>query len=254
MTRFPVVSVAVLAVAGACITNEPAAVPDQETIDKLTITTEPRLPSQTVTAGTTVSLGLAGTRDASLYVPASYDRTKPTAYVLLLNRFVTSELPKLRAQADSHAVVLLFVSPRLATQADGPIWDFDQTGMYGPDVEFINDAIDAMYDRINVHPSDAYVMGLSGGGAYALALGAANAGLFRRIAAFSPRGLFIPYARGYPPIFVADGTGTDSWYQTRDSTVPRLRQMGFLVEFSTYQGGALPDSVLSRGFKMLLER
>jgi phospholipase/carboxylesterase len=252
MTRWLAVPLAVLALACGEDPEAPAA-PDQETIDKLTLTPAPHLPTQTVVPGTTVALGLASVRDAELYIPTSYDPTQPTPLIVHLSFFRT---PQSRAafiaEADARNIALLFVNPRL-DPADGG-WDIMVSGIYGPDVAFIDRALDAAYDYVNVHPVDLYMMGAGGGGAYALAVGAANAGIFRRLAAFSPVGLFMPYTRGFPPIYVADGSGTDSWFQTRDSTVPRLREMGFLVEFATYQGSTLPGTVLSRGFDMLFEQ
>lgn len=58
----------------------------------------------------------------------------------------------------------------LAPDSRGRTWDFI-LGDYGPDVRFIDRALDHVFKRYNVHPGHIGIAGFSDGASYALSLG-----------------------------------------------------------------------------------
>jgi hypothetical protein len=79
-------------------------------------------------------------------------------------------------------------------------------GGYGPDVEFIDQALKQMFDRLPVDARRLAVTGFSKGASYVLSVGLPDGDLFTHVIAFSP-GFASPAAyRGKPPVFVSHGT------------------------------------------------
>jgi phospholipase/carboxylesterase len=79
-------------------------------------------------------------------------------------------------------------------------------GGYGPDVEFIDQALKQMFDRLPVDARRLAVTGFSEGASYVLSVGLPNGDLVTHVIAFSP-GFASPAAyRGKPPVFVSHGT------------------------------------------------
>ena len=63
----------------------------------------------------------------------------------------------------------------LAPESRGSDWDYAMTQTFGPDVDFINAALQAVFARYNVQSSSIGMQGFSDGATYALALGEPNA-------------------------------------------------------------------------------
>jgi phospholipase/carboxylesterase len=126
-------------------------------------------------------LGLAGTRDALLYVPSSYPTT-PAPLVLSLHGAggdAQGGLYPLQTLADDGGFLLLSVPSR------GRTWDA-VLGAFGPDVAFLDQALDWTFARYTVDSEYVAVAGFSDGASYALSLGLGNGDLFDRVMAFSP--------------------------------------------------------------------
>lgn len=150
--------------------------------------------------------------------------------------------------ADLHGVVLLAIDSRFTT------WDIIASDGYGPDVVFLNSALPFAYDRVNVDPLRISLVGFSDGASEALGVGIANAGIFRRVIAFSPGLLLTPFSRGFPAIFISHGNADQirSYLYTRDFVVPNLRSTGFAVEFIQFEGGhVIPGDVMERAFLLM---
>jgi predicted esterase len=83
-------------------------------------------------------------------------------------------------------------------------WDAIR-GDYGPDVAFIDRALDAVFERHAVDAGRIAIAGFSDGASYALSLGLMNGDLFKNILAFSP-GFAAPVRpEGKPKIFISHG-------------------------------------------------
>jgi phospholipase/carboxylesterase len=180
------------------------------------------------------ALGVARTDDALLYVPAGYrpDRPAPLA-VMLHGAGGTAEhgLSLLEAHADAAGIVLLAPPSRRQT------WDVIM-GRLGPDVAFVDAALEAAFERCAVDPRRVAIGGFSDGASYALTLGLTNGDLFTHVIAFSP-GFMAPAEQvGAPRCYVSHGT--------RDAVlpidpcsqrlVPALRRAGYDVRYLEFDG------------------
>jgi predicted esterase len=147
------------------------------------------------------SLGLGSTRDGLLYVPAGYGELAKVPLALTLHGAggnARSGISHFLHLADTAGVVLL------APESRGRTWDVLVDG-YGPDVEFIDRALESTFDRLALNNRRLAITGFSDGASYALSLGLTNGDLFTRVIAFSP-GFMVPASRrGKPPVFVSHG-------------------------------------------------
>ncbi|MFN8559079.1 MAG: alpha/beta hydrolase-fold protein [Dehalococcoidia bacterium] len=137
-----------------------------------------------------------------VYVPSSLDAARPAPLVLCLhgaNSAGTRSIVALRDAAETHALLLV------APDSRGRTWDV-LLGGYGPDVAFINRALDAVTAHFRVDPERIAAEGFSDGASYALSLAIANGDLFTHIMAFSPGFMAPPSQAGTPRIFISHGT------------------------------------------------
>jgi phospholipase/carboxylesterase len=150
-----------------------------------------------------VPLQLAGSdRDGALYVPPSYRHDTPAPLILSLHGAGGSGrrgLRRLQAHADATGFLLLVPDSREAT------WDVVRAGVFGPDVDFLDRALDLVYNRYNVDPARIMTEGFSDGASYALCIGLVNGDLFSRVIAFSPGFVTEGSRRGKPRIYVSHG-------------------------------------------------
>lgn len=122
-------------------------------------------------------------------------------------------------------------------ESRGRTWDAIMAD-FGPDREFIDQALDSVWSKVAIDPARIGVVGFSDGATYALALGLANGDLFHGIAAFSP-GFLIPVENvGKPPIFISHGT-RDSILPIDSCSrriVPQLQRAGYAVTYKEFDG------------------
>ncbi|MGH7636382.1 MAG: alpha/beta hydrolase [Gemmatimonadaceae bacterium] len=226
-------------------------VADEETIAKLTITAQPGTPTQSIAEGYT-TLGLATPRDGFIYIPTSYDPAEPARLLVLLHgaggdrtQWLT---PEIESFAELDAVVILAIESRYET------WDVAFLGRYDPDVAFLNDALEWTFERVNVDRNLIAIGGFSDGGSEALGIGIANAGLFRKIIAFTPSIYLVPFGRGTPDVFLSHGTQDEivAFGHSSDRVVPILRNNGMDVNFFIFDGGhVMPAYVQTAAFEWL---
>ena len=208
--------------------------PSQTDLDPSRITTRPSPPSSTIAPGT-FPLNLGKDRDGFLYVPASYRASTPAPLLILLHGAGHSSSEWSNAPLDTmfgaQGIVVLGPDSR------GPTWDL-ALGGFGPDVEFINQALASTYARCNIDASRVGLGGFSDGASYALSLGITNGDVFSRLIGLSP-GFLAPAAqRGKPPVFISHGTADT--VLPIDSTsrvfVPQLRTAGYDVTYVEFNG------------------
>ena len=133
--------------------------------------------------------------------------------------------------ADEAGVVLLAPESRDRT------WDVLVDG-YGPDVAFIDRALERVFDRLAVDARRLAMTGFSDGASYALSLGLTNGDLFTRVIAFSP-GFMVPATkRGMPPVFVSHGNrdGVLPIGRCSRRIVPQLDREGYDVRYREFDG------------------
>ncbi|MBW3559213.1 MAG: phospholipase [Proteobacteria bacterium] len=183
-------------------------------------------------------------RDGLLYVPLKYHPARPAPVVVLLHGAggdARGTLPILRAEADLRGAIVLVPESAAST------WDVI-AGQYGPDVAFIDRALESLFERYAVNPERIAVAGFSDGASYALSLGLANGDLFRDILAFSPGFAAPAQVVGRPRVFISHGDD--------DRVLPidrcgrplskRLAKAGYDVDYREFQGGHVVPPELVR--------
>jgi len=141
----------------------------------------------------------------------------------------------------------------LAPDSRGQTWDAIRGG-FGPDVTFINRALERVFQLVAVDPARLAVGGFSDGATYALSLGLINGDLFRRVVAYSPGFIVDGETHGKPRFFFSHGTSDDILPIDRCSRrmVPALRQRGYDVTFREFDGGhEMPPAIASEGMAWL---
>ena len=197
-------------------------------------------------------LGVGGDRDGVLYIPDTAEKNAP---LLLFFHGATGtgrrELRAVVAAADRYGVVVLAPDAR-STHS----WDIIAGGGFGPDVEFIDKALDAVVDRCAVDTSRLAIGGISDGASYALSLGLSNGDIFEAVIAFSP-GFVVPLApTGKPRLFFSHGT-SDPILPIDVCSRPitqGLHDAGYAVTYLEFDGGhTVPPPISDRGIGWWVE-
>jgi predicted esterase len=187
-------------------------------------------------------LGLGSTRDGLLYVPAGYGELEKAPLALTLHGAggdARSGISHFLRLADAAGVVLL------APESRGRTWDVLMGG-YGPDVEFIDRALEWSFDRLGLDTRRLAITGFSDGATYALSLGLTNGNLFTHLIAFSPGFMATGNRRGKPPVFVSHGTHDRVLPIEHCSRriVPQLDHAGYQVRYREFDGPhTVPESI-----------
>lgn len=197
-------------------------------------------------------LGLAEGRDGVLYVPDTAERGAPLM-VFLHGATGTgrSHMRLLLGAADRYGVAVL--APDSRTNGS---WDLIASRRLGPDVAFIERALEAAVDRVDVDVNRLMIGGISDGASYALTIGLANGDVFSSVVAFSPGFLAVPDAIGQPRVFVSHGTRDEVLPIDMCSRgfVPTLVAAGYDVRFREFDGGhTAPPPVVDEGVGWALQ-
>ncbi|MDY7230035.1 alpha/beta hydrolase [Hyalangium rubrum] len=193
-------------------------------------------------------LGLSLLKDGRLFVPTSYTPDRPATFALVLHGASGDgrrALEPLVAFAEEAGMVLL------APDARGPSWDRVWLRGWGPDVRYIDRALEHAFARFAVDPRRLVVLGFSDGASYALSLGLTNGDLFSHIVALSP-GFAVPETlRGSPRVFVSQGL-SDSVLPVDKcgrKVVSQMEKAGLRVRYREFDGGhEVPPAVAREAF------
>jgi phospholipase/carboxylesterase len=180
-------------------------------------------------------LELRTERDALLYIPESVPPDRPSPLLVYLHGATGNEQEGIRRivpYADEFRFVLL--SP---ASEDGT-WDAIG-GSYGPDVRFLDHALERAFNACAVNPRRLAISGFSDGASYALGLGLSNGDLFTHVMALSPG--FIPSGaqeRGRARFFFSHGTADRILPidQCSRRLVPQLKRAGYDVTYLEFDG------------------
>ena len=196
-------------------------------------------------------LGLGGRRDGLVFAPTTHRHDARLPLVVMLHGAggdARRALDPFLGSAEEKKLVLV------APESRGRSWDVILGG-FGPDVAFIDRALEKVFGEYAIAPGKVAIEGFSDGASYALSLGLTNGDLFRKIVAFSP-GFSAPgRPRGSPEIFVSHGV-KDTVLPigaTSREVVPTLEDAGYPVEYVEFEGGhGHPGDVERRALAWLL--
>jgi len=146
-------------------------------------------------------LGLDTARDAIIKLPKK-PAGAPLPLIVALHGAGQSArwmLGRIDLAADEAGVAVL------APQSRDSTWDAVHDG-FGPDVAFMNRALERVFDTVAIDVTRIAVGGFSDGASYALSLGLINGDLFSRVLAFSPGFVIDGISHGAPQFFISHGT------------------------------------------------
>lgn len=187
-------------------------------------------------------LGIDKVRDGVLYVPASYKAGVAMPLLVWLHGAGGSGNPSttMTALADEFGFIVL--------APDSREWTWDAIlGQYGPDVEYLQRAMQQTVSRYSIDRARVWLGGFSDGASYSLSIGISYGDVFRKIFAGAP-GVMQPIeVNGKPPIFIAHGRQDQTMPidATSRKFVPRLKALGYEIIYKEYEGRhQLPPEIL----------
>lgn len=205
------------------------------------LTARPGSPTIEPTTGLS-ELGLASPRDGLLYVPESYSPGVAAPLFVALHGAGGSadNWASYADRAEARGMVFLAPDSRAST------WD-RVSGDFGPDVEFLDLALQHTFERCRIDPARIALGGFSDGASYALSLGVSNGDLFSHLVAYSPGFLrAVDPIVGKPRVYVSHGIQDTVLPVTisRDFIVPTLRDADYDVTYQEFAGGhAVPSEI-----------
>lgn len=203
-----------------------------------------------MTTGTgEIRLGLDPERDAILRLPERAAAPALPLFVMLHGATQSAEdMFWYLGDAPEEAGVAV-----LAPNSRDTTWDAIG-GSFGSDVEFLNRALERVFETVAIDPARVSVGGFSDGASYALGFGLINGDLFSRIVAFSPGFIVDDHPHGKPRFFISHGT--------QDHILPidrcgrrvaaQLKARGYDVTFREFEGDhEIPADVVREGLRFL---
>jgi predicted esterase len=204
------------------------------------------------TVGRQTYLGLDRDRDAILQLPKGASNSPLPLLVFLHGATQSAEdmFWYLDSAPDETGVAILAPNARDTT------WDAI-TDSFGPDIQFLNSALQRVFQMVAIDPARVSIGGFSDGASYALSLGLINGDLFNRVAAFSPGFMIERAPQGKPGIYISHGT--------RDQILPidrcgrriaaDLKARGYEVTFREFDGRhEIPKDVMLEGLRWVSGR
>lgn len=194
-----------------------------------------------------IMLGLDRARDAIVRLPTTATSAPVPLLVLFHGASQSAEdmLSYLGSASEEAGVAVL------APNSRGYSWDAISDS-FGPDVTFVNRALERVFDTVAVDSLRVAVGGFSDGATYALSLGLINGDLFSRVVAFSPGFVVDGTTHGKPRFFISHGIADpilpiDSCSRL---IVSRLKKRGYDVVFREFDGQhEVPADIANEGMR-----
>ena len=191
-------------------------------------------------------LALGSPRDGLIYVPREMPAQGGAPLIVMLHG-ATGSAKGMSKRIDAAALADDYKAVVLVPEARGSTWDVIR-GAFGPDVAFLDRALEVIFTRVAVDPARVAIGGFSDGASYALSLGLINGDVFTHVIAFSPGFLVADATVGRPAIYVSHGTQDE--ILPIDSTsrrlVPSLREAGYAVRYHEFDGPHTVPSDIAR--------
>ena len=196
-----------------------------------------------------IMLGLDRERDAILRLPKNASQSSLPLLVMLHGATQSAEdmFWYLGSTHEEAGVAVLAPNSRDTT------WDAIG-GSFGVDVEYLNRALERVFETVAIDPARIAVGGFSDGATYAISLGLINGDLFNSVVAFSPGFVIGGIPHGQPHIFISHGT--------HDHILPidrcgrriaiRLTSRGYDVTFREFDGDhEIPADIAREGLSFV---
>ena len=194
-------------------------------------------------------LGLHNRRDAILQLPQNAMQSSLPLLVMLHGATQSAEdmFWYLGTAHEEAGVAVLAPNSRDTT------WDAIQN-TFGEDVEYLNRALERVFELVAIDPARIAIGGFSDGASYGLSLGLINGDLFPSVVAFSPGFTISGTQHGKPRIFISHGT--------HDRILPidrcgrriaaSLVSRGYEVSFREFDGDhEIPADIAREGLKWM---
>jgi phospholipase/carboxylesterase len=179
-------------------------------------------------------LGIAGERDAVLFVPTGLDEHTPVALFLMFHGaggFPEKVLPFIEEHAERDKFLILAPHSMYAT------WDI-VIGGSGPDLERLHQALTAVTSRYRIDRDHLAFAGFSDGASYALSIGITNGDIASHVIAFSGGFMSIFTQEGAPKVFIAHGLADEQLpIETAGrANAAKLKAAGYDVQYVEFNG------------------
>src|SRR3984893_13758728 len=146
-------------------------------------------------------LGIAGERDAVLFVPTGLDEHAPVPLFVMFHGaggFPEKVLPFIEEHAERDKFLIL------TPHSMYPTWDI-VIGVICPDLDRLHPALLAVTSRYRIDRDHLAFAGFSDGASYALSIGITNGYIASHVIAFSGGFMSIFTQEGAPKCFIAHG-------------------------------------------------
>ena len=179
-------------------------------------------------------LGIAGERDAVLFVPTGLEQGAPVPLFVMFHGaggFPEKVLPFIEGHAEQNQFLVL------APHSTYPTWDI-VIGGNGPDLEKLNQALTEVTSRYRVDRNHLAFAGFSDGASYALSIGITNGHIASHVIAFSGGFMSIFMQEGAPKVFIAHGLSDEQLpiATSGRANAAKLKAAGYDVEYIEFNG------------------
>lgn len=212
------------------------------------LTARPRESVKTTATGE-IRLGLDSERDAILWLPQSTPERALPLFVMLHGATQSAE-DMFWYLGDAPKEIGVAV---LAPNSRDTTWDAIQ-GSFGIDVEFLNRALERVFETVAIDSSRVSVGGFSDGASYGISLGLINGDLFSSVVAFSPGFVIDGTPHSKPRIFISHGTNDRILPIDRCGRriASGLKALGYDVTFREFDGDhEIPGDIVREGLRFL---
>ena len=179
-------------------------------------------------------LGIAGERDAILFVPSGLDARERVPLIVMFHGaggFPEKVLPFIEEHAERDRFLVLAPHSMYAT------WDI-VIGGSGPDLERLDRALVEVTSRYRIDRNRLAFAGFSDGASYALSIGITNGDIASHVIAFSGGFMSVFTQEGAPKVFIAHGLADEQLpiETSGRANAARLKAAGYDVSYIEFNG------------------
>lgn len=179
-------------------------------------------------------LGIAGERDAILFVPCGLDARERVPLIVMFHGaggFPEKVLPFIEEHAERDRFLVLAPHSMYAT------WDI-VIGGSGPDLERLDRALVEVTSRYRIDRNRLAFAGFSDGASYALSIGITNGDIASHVIAFSGGFMSVFTQEGAPKVFIAHGLADEQLpiETSGRANAARLKAAGYDVSYIEFNG------------------